>query len=206
MNINPVWRTCERFTVLEAGYLLAELEPGPPTDDIPPAVVVTLQGLLRIVDWDTIHPMSSDDRKYLKPRSPRMDWPHYVVTEHGEPVTYDLISTYIITRSECLKVAKGLGLHPQFLKPADEKDELTANEKRELGRLRIEKKKWVSSLEAAVSVTIKIVNGDIGNKRKEVMDHLNTFHLPDTTNENIWQALRNNNLTPGPGRPNKSNR
>jgi hypothetical protein len=79
---------------------------------------------------------------------------------------------------------------------------LDVKERQELGRLRLEKEKWETSIKAAVQAALLCQGGKI--KRDQLKDKLYEFDLPDTVIESIWKALREKGLTKGPGRPSKS--
>ena len=77
--------------------------------------------------------------------------------------------------------------------------ELSAKDKRELGTLRQEKKKWDKSIEAAVYATHLFKGGEI--TRDKLWEALTKFDLPETTLEIVWKALRKEGLTKKAGRP-----
>lgn len=86
-------------------------------------------------------------------------------------------------------------------------EELTGEERRELGILREEKKKWDLSVKAAVYATLQ-ANSFLKNKgqnitRDELKDKLykDFPSLIDSSFEKIWKALREKDLTKGSGRP-----
>jgi hypothetical protein len=79
---------------------------------------------------------------------------------------------------------------------------LDGQARRELGRLREEKKQWDKAIEAAVHAALLCQEKKI--KRDELTDQLYSFGLPNTTQERIWKALRDKGLTKKAGRPPKT--
>jgi hypothetical protein len=107
-----------------------------------------------------------------------------------------------------LRIAMGLksaswGSRTDHVNKKLEVDEpLTGLERQELGRLQQEKDKWETSIKAAVHAALFGKKGEI--KRNDLIDELGKFHIPDTTIETIWKALRDAGLTKGAGRPKKT--
>ena len=81
---------------------------------------------------------------------------------------------------------------------------LTAEEARELGRLRNEKNKWDRSIEAAVQVGIFCANMGRPVVKREVVDEVIKIDrgIPDTTIDKMWKALPDK-YKKGAGRPRK---
>jgi hypothetical protein len=77
-------------------------------------------------------------------------------------------------------------------------------EPRELGGLREEKKKWDSSIVAAVQAGVHFANLDREIIRDELQDFINRMdkNVPNTTIDKIWKALPDK-YKKGPGRPKK---
>jgi hypothetical protein len=98
--------------------------------------------------------------------------------------------------------------NPWLLEEASEQIEksltssLTAKEKRELGQLRREKKKWDKSLEAAVHVGIYCAGQHNPVLRDQVTDEVYKIdsQLPKTTIDQIWKAIPHEHRK-GAGRP-----
>lgn len=90
----------------------------------------------------------------------------------------------------------------------DSEEPIDGKERQELGRLREEKKKWDKSIEAAVHATLFCHGKEQGKEitRDKLKDELYQFNLPHTTFEKIWGALRDKNLTKGPGTPPKASK
>jgi hypothetical protein len=85
---------------------------------------------------------------------------------------------------------------------SDSEASINGKELQELGQLREEKKKWDISIRAAVYAALFCQGKEI--KHDELTGALHQFHLPDTTQERIWKALRDKGLTKKAGRPRKS--
>ena len=90
-----------------------------------------------------------------------------------------------------------------------EDEPLTGKERRELGTLRQEKKKWDRSIEAAVHASLFCKEKkDKGSKatRKELEDELSKqgLDIPQDTFNKIWNRLRHSELTHEGGRPPKT--
>jgi hypothetical protein len=85
--------------------------------------------------------------------------------------------------------------------PETNDEPITAKEKRELGTLRQEKKKW----ETAIEATVEAMEFAQGSRitHDQLIDRLHPFKLPESTIKLIWKALRGKGLTKGPGRPPK---
>jgi hypothetical protein len=82
------------------------------------------------------------------------------------------------------------------------KQEIKGNDKRELGRLKREKKKWDLSIKAALEVGLLCNQSEEPLKRADLRDFLynKNFDLPDTTIEKIWKAIPEK-LKKSAGRP-----
>jgi hypothetical protein len=94
--------------------------------------------------------------------------------------------------------------HPEY-KPDVEPEPLNGKERRELGQLRDEKKKWDLSLKAAVQIGIFCSNKpDASVTKAMVQDILNNEfgQLPSTTINKIWKAVPDK-FTKKAGRPKK---
>ena len=83
-------------------------------------------------------------------------------------------------------------------------NELTGEERRELGQLRTEKKKWDASIIASVKIGLFVSEHTGLLKRADVKDELYKIgsRLPDTTFEMIWRAIPDQYRHKG-GRPKK---
>lgn len=70
-------------------------------------------------------------------------------------------------------------------------ESLTGKERRELGQLRTEKKKWNASITAAVQIGMWVLSQDGNLKRKDVEAKLHAIDpaIPNTTFEEIWKAI-----------------
>ena len=85
---------------------------------------------------------------------------------------------------------------------------LSANEARELGRLRREKSNWNDSIEAAVQIGIYCNQLSVGDKKitrdnlSNKLFELGFKDLPDTTIEKIWKAIPEKHRKKA-GRPSK---
>lgn len=84
-------------------------------------------------------------------------------------------------------------------------DPMNGQEKRELGQLRIEKKKWNDSIQAAVQIGMWVEAQKGKLKREEVKDKLYEIDrdIPNTTFEKIWKAIPAEYRHSG-GRPKKT--
>jgi hypothetical protein len=82
--------------------------------------------------------------------------------------------------------------------------EMTVKKARELGQLRRQKKKWDSSLAAAVQVGVHSATFGRALKRSEFFDWVNEIDnaIPDTAIEQMWKALPDK-YKKGSGRPKK---
>ena len=82
--------------------------------------------------------------------------------------------------------------------------ELTGEERRELGQLRTEKKKWDASIIASVKIGLFVSEQTGPLKRDDVKNELYKIDssLPDTTFEMIWKAIPDKYRHKG-GRPRK---
>ena len=82
--------------------------------------------------------------------------------------------------------------------------ELTGDERRELGQLRTEKKKWDASINASVKIGLFVSEQTGPLKRDDVKNELYKIDssLPDTTFEMIWKAIPDQYRHKG-GRPKK---
>ncbi len=112
-----------------------------------------------------------------------------------------------ITFNEFIEMQTPSSSFEESITIEDEKESLTPNEKRELGRLRNEKIKWDSSIKAATIAGIFCgTQSQLITKkklRKELESHKLYLNLSDTTFEKIWKAIPEKHKNLG-GRPRKS--
>jgi hypothetical protein len=79
---------------------------------------------------------------------------------------------------------------PEFMEVMKGDIPMAAQEARELGQLREEKKKWDASIRAAVETGIHCANLSDLMTRDQLTDFIvKTESLPDTTIDKIWKAL-----------------
>ena len=153
MPVNPVWRTCESFTVLEVAYLLADIEPEPVYEPMPPAAIAALKGILRFVRYGKAaafldrHALKSkpfhsvsfldacervlDKAERIQPGFfRRCEWLTYPAEEAlyaGAPLYAELFNQYTIERQECSEVARDMSVQPEFLETDDDAAKMNAD-------------------------------------------------------------------------------
>jgi hypothetical protein len=102
--INPIWKKQELFTITEAAYVLADIEPGLPSAELPPAAVLTLKRILSVFRegglravWDR-HAMEQYNAGWLRQACDG-------VLSGNEPINNDFFSRYTLTRDEVFSLA-----------------------------------------------------------------------------------------------------
>jgi len=117
-------------------------------------------------------------------------------TQKGEPVAVGVEEIEDCDSAQFAKLVfrpkdvHALESDPEFIDVMHGDVQMGAEDARELGRLRAEKKKWDASIRAAVQVGIHCSEIDDVITRDELTDFIVKIEtLPDTTIDKIWQAL-----------------
>ncbi len=120
MTTNSIWQTSDSFTILELSYLLADMEPAPPSDEMPPVVRLTMKNTLRALRFGHPAPFRGPflDRHAMKPKPFGSGYFLNACDEilvHDKPIRPDFFDNFRMTRPEAMGLAEALGLRPVWL-------------------------------------------------------------------------------------------
>ena len=182
------WVLFDFWSLSEAAHLLAGIEPGTRKREI----LLGISDRIRAME-DPLF-LKVDKLESFISRAVQVG----ILKENEEHIyPGPLISWAMGKRFDVPDELKSLGACGTTAEPQD----LTGEERRALGNLRMQKEKWDASIRAAVHGALFCQNKRI--TRDALKDELFQFRIPDTSFEIIWKALRDKGLTHGGGRPKK---